>query len=152
MPGVTVINQSGKSLGALISAGNSKYLYEMFGSSGRKGKAYDEVEWLTYSSDGTASALAVRKGKSWCVVVNGKEGPEFDRVVSPKFSPDGKKIVYRARSNGERYVIVANLDGSVIKEHPHYDAIWDVNFTNDGAAVGYGVKQGNELLWKVEKL
>lgn len=151
-PGTTVINQAGKSVGVLMSANNKTFLYEMFRNGGKVGKKYDEVEWLGYSSDGSVSLFAARNGKRWCVVTNGKDGPAFDRVVSPKFSPDGKKIVYRVRDKGERFVVVADLEGNILREHSHYDGVWDVSFAPDGSFVGYGVKKGNELWWKVEKL
>lgn len=151
-PGTTVVNQAGKSVGVLMAANNKTYLYEMFRNGGKIGKEYDEAEWLGYSSDGSVSLFAARNGKRWSVVVNGKNGPAFDRVVSPKLSPDGKKIVYRVRDKGERYVVVADLEGNVLREHPHYNGVWDVSFAPDGSFVAYGVKKGNELWWKVEKL
>lgn len=151
-PGPTVINQSRKTVGVLMSANNTSYLYEIFQNSGKKGKAYDEAEWLTYSSDGACSALTARQGKRWFVVVNGKEGPEFDRVVSPKFSPDGKSLVYRARQDGKRFVVVADAAGNVLRKHPEYEQVFDLQFTADGKSVAYGVKDGKFLAWKVEPL
>jgi len=151
-PVTLVINQAGKSVGVLMSANNTIYLYEMFRNSGRKGNAYDEAEWLVYSSDGAVSALAARKGKSWSVVVNGKDGPKFDRVVSPKFSSDGKYLVYRARKDGKRFVVVADASGKVLRQHSAYEQVFDVQFTSDGKSAAYGVKDGNKLIWKVEKL
>jgi hypothetical protein len=44
------------------------------------------------------------------------------------------------------------LQGRTIREHPHYEAVWDVVFSPDGKSVGYGVKIGQELWWKVEEL
>ncbi len=152
MPGTAVINQAGKSVGVLASANNTVYLYQMFRNSGRKGNAYDEADWLVYSSDGAVSAFSARKGESWFVVVNGKEGPKFDRVVTPKFSPDGKYLVYRARKEGKRFVVVADTNGRTIRKHPDYEMVFPVTFTSDGKSVTYGVKDGNKLIWKVERL
>jgi len=151
-PKTPVINQAGKSVGVLMSANNTVSLYQMFRDSGRKGNVYDEAEWLVYSSDGAVSAFAARKGKSWSVVVNGKEGPKFDRVVTPRFSPDGKFLVYRARKEGKRFVVVADASGAVLRKHRSYEQVFDVQFTSDGKSVAYGVKDGKKLLWKVERL
>lgn len=151
-PGIPVINQAGKSVGVLMSANDSVYLYQMFRNSGRVGNVYDEAEWLFYSSDGALSAFAARKGNRWFVVANGTEGPAFDRVVTPKFSPDGKYLVYRARKEGKRFVVVADASGAVLRRHPAYEQVFDVQFTSDGRSVAYGVKDGKKLIWKVERL
>jgi len=44
------------------------------------------------------------------------------------------------------------LQGRTILEHPHHEAVSDVNFSPDGKLVGYGIKSGQELWWKVEKM
>jgi WD40 repeat protein len=150
--GTTVINQAGKSVGVLLQANDGSHLYEMFGNKGRKGNVYDETEWLVYGSDGTASAFTGRKGKNWFVVTNGVEGPAFDRVVSPKFSPDGRFLVYRARKDGKRFVVVADAAGKVLRQHSAYEQVFDVQFTGDGKSVAYGVKDGQKLMWRVEPL
>lgn len=118
----------------------------------RMGKEYGGIEYPTFSSDGAKVAFTVDSGSKSAVVVNGVEGPLFDKVVTPRFAPDGSRIVYRARNNGERFVVEADLKGRIIREHPHYEAVWDVSFSPDRKSVGYGVKIGRELWWKVEKL
>jgi Tol biopolymer transport system component len=86
------------------------------------------------------------------IVVDGKEGPFFERVVTPHFSPDGKFLVYRARQDNKRFVVVADPSGKIIKRLPSYERVFDTTFTEDGASVAYGVKDGNQIMWKVEKL
>jgi WD40 repeat protein len=86
------------------------------------------------------------------VVVNGVEGAAFDRVISPKFSPNGKYLVYRARKDGKRFVVVAKKGGKIIRQHPAYEQVFDVEFTADGKSVAYGVKDGQKLVWQVESL
>ena len=85
------------------------------------------------------------KGQDWFVVVNGKEGPAFDRVVLPVFSPDGKLLVYRARKEGKRFLVVADTAGKTIKQLPAYEQVFQPVFTGDGKSVAYGVKDGNKL-------
>ena len=103
-----------------------------------------------YSGDSGLHAYAARKGNNWFVVVNGKEGPAFDRVVTPMFSPDGSRLVYRARQDGKRFVVVADANGKVIRQHPAYEQVFPVAFTADGNSVAYGVKDGRKLIWKVD--
>jgi rRNA maturation protein Nop10 len=149
---VPVVNGARGVVGVLLSVPEGVYLYEMFRNSGRVGSLYDEAEWLSYSADGAYSAFAARKGQTWCVVVNGEDGPRFDRVVTPRFSPDGKHLVYRARKDGKRFVVVAEASGAVLREHPSYEQVFDAQFTPDSKAVAYGVKDGKQLAWKVEGL
>ena len=116
------------------------------------GKSYDDAAGVIVSSDGGTSAFIACRGEKCFVVANDSEGPLFDRVVSPKFSPDGKFLVYRVRKDGKRFVVVADSSGKVLQQHPAYEMVFDVSFTADGKSVAYGVKNGQQLLWKVEKL
>lgn len=137
---------------AVSSAGNAAGMHEFFGKDARKGKEYEEAKYLVYNRDGSAYAHAARTGQSWLVVVNGQEGPLFDRVVSPVFTPDGKKLAYRARKDGMRFVVVADTTGKTIKQYPAYEQVFQPVFTSDGKSIAYGVKDGNKLIWKVERL
>lgn len=116
------------------------------------GGTYEEVGRLVFSPDGQHLAFAARKGNKWFLVVNGTEGPGFDIVVTPQFAPDSKSVVYRARSKGERFVVVSDLKGKTVREHPHYESVWQPVFLSEGKYLGYGVKSGQELWWKVEEL
>jgi hypothetical protein len=151
-PRQLLINNAGKFVGALIYDNKSCYLYQMFSNRGKQGNLYDEVENLVYGKYDSSSAFAARKGERWFIVTNGVEGPGFDRVVSPKFSPSGKYLVYRARKEGKRFVVVADASGRILRQLPQYDQIFDVQFTDDGKSIAYGVKDGKQLAWKVERL
>jgi WD40-like Beta Propeller Repeat len=146
-----VIRPDKKAVGVLLISQNRFFLHEAFLNSKEKSKKYDEAVNLTYSSDGRY-AYAARKGQYWFVVVQGKEGPQFDRVVKPVFSADGKYLVYRARKDGKRFVVVADANGRTISQHHAYEQVFQPVFTADGTSVAYGVKDGNKLVWKVEKL
>lgn len=114
--------------------------------------AYEEIGDRAISRKGDLFAYAARRGTSWFVVVNGKEGAPFDKVVSPAFSPDNRFLVYRARKDGKRFMVVSDRTGKVLKQHQSYEMVFPPVFTSDGKSVAYGVKDGQQLVWKVEKL
>lgn len=127
---------------------------------------------LIFSPDGSKIAYAARRGGEqkkmgisggkWMMVVSPakkagevKEGPSYDMVNSPVFSPDGRRIAYRARTgpmdNAKRFIVIADAEtGKVIKESPAGDEIWPPVWSADSKAVGYGTRIGRELWWKVE--
>ena len=153
LPAPPVVRPDGKGVGIIIAANGRYFLYQAFPGDGAKEKnVYDEAGDLTYSRDGSLHAYAARKGSNWFIVVNGKEGPAFDRVIKPLFSPDGKYLVYRARKDGKRFVVVADADGKILRQHAAYEQVFQPVFTADGKSVAYGVKDGSKLIWKVEKL
>ena len=115
-------------------------------------KAYEQIQELVYNRDGTAFAYVAKKNDRWFVVINGVEGPEFDMVVTPKFSPDGSKLIYRARANKKRLVVVADIAKKEHRRHPEYEMVFPTAYAADGKSVAYGVKDGDKLLWKVETL
>jgi WD40 repeat protein len=86
------------------------------------------------------------------LVVDGHESKKYDKVVGPRFAPDNSHIVFRARSEGKRFVVVADKTGKIVKEHPPYEAVWEYKFSPDGKFVGYGVRSGQELWWQVASL
>jgi hypothetical protein len=147
-----VIRPDQKGVGAIMAGSEKVFLHQAFYDDGIKERQYDEIDNLVYSQDGKLRAYAARKGKRWSIVVNGKDGPAFDRVVSPTFSPDGSFLVYRAREDGVRFVVVADANGTTISQHPAYEQVFQPVFTADGTSIAYGVKDGNKLVWKVEKL
>ncbi|MHB8882096.1 MAG: TolB family protein [Thermodesulfovibrionales bacterium] len=129
------------------------YLHQAFYNDGKKSGAYQEAADLVYSSDSRLKAYCVKTAEGWKVICDGLEGPVFERVVTPQFSPDGKYLVYRARAGGKRFVVVMDtLSGKILKKHPMYDRVFETVFTEDGKSVAYGVVDGKQIAWKVEKL
>jgi len=147
-----VVRPDKKSAGMIMSTRTSYYLHQAFYNDGTKKIYYDEASDLAYNNDGSLHAFIARKANKIFVVVNGKEGPAFDQVVAPVFSPDGRKVVYRARKGDKRFIVVADANNRVLRKHPSYERIFDPVFTPDGKSIGYGVKDGDKLIWKVEKL
>lgn len=143
-----VVSRAGKTLQTGLVEG--KVVAYLDGE--RIGKAYDGINDPHFSADGSKIvSVAESRGKNF-VVVNGVEGPPHDKVVTPRFTPDDSRVVYRARTNGERFAVVADLQGRTVREHPHYEAVWELTFSPNGQSVGYGIRKGQELWWKVEKL
>jgi len=151
-PWAPVVRPDSKGAGLVIVGSNGAFMHQAFSDDKIKGNRYKECADLTYSSNGRSHAYVAIKNERFLIVVNGKEGPVFDRVISPQFSPDGKLLVYRARKADKRFVVVADTSGKIIKEHPHYDRVFETAFTEDGKSVAYGVVDGNRIMWKVEKL
>ncbi len=147
-----VIRPDGKATGLILADKDGFFFYQAFASGNRKSKRYQEAAEPVYSSDGKNYAYVAKQGKHVFAVVNGKEGPAFDMVITPAFSPGGDYLVYRARKNGKRFVVVEDADGNVLRRHPVYEQVYQPVFTADGRSVAYGVKDGNKLIWKVEKL
>ncbi|WP_242392757.1 WD40 repeat domain-containing protein [Anaeromyxobacter oryzisoli] len=149
--GPPVVIPGRKAVGVLLaSPDGSVALQELFAERGRGEAPYDEAEGLVYAADGRLHAYAARRGASWFAVLDGKEGPPFDRVVTPVFSPDGRLLAYRARKDGARFVVVAETGGGAVRLHPAYEQVFPVRFTADGSSIAYGVKDGRQLVWKVE--
>ncbi len=147
-----VIRPDKKGAGVIMGDAENVFLHQAFHKGETKENNYVMIEDLVYNKDGTAHAYAALKNNRWRIVVNGNEGPLFDKVVGPVFSPDGKKLVYRARNDGRRFVVIADTAGRTVLQHPAYEQVFQPVFTADGKSVAYGVKDGRKLIWKVEKL
>jgi WD40 repeat protein len=128
------------------------YLHHAFINPARKQNTYQEAASLIYNKQTNQHAYIAKQGKKVFMVVDDKEGPAFDMVVTPMFSPDGSRLIYRARKNGKRFVVVADSSGTVLRQHPEYEQVFETVFTGDGKSVAYGVKDGRKLVWKVEGL
>jgi WD40 repeat protein len=147
-----VIRPDNKGAGMIMSTRTNYYLHQAFFNNGTKKKYYDEAGDLACSKDGSLYAFAARQGKKIFIAVNEKAGPAFDHVTTPVFSPDGRKVVYRARAKDKRFIVVADANGGSLRKHPGYERVFEPVFTADGKSLAYGVKDGDKLVWKVEKL
>jgi Tol biopolymer transport system component len=150
--GLPVVSPDNKRAGVIMASKEGLFLHQAFTKERPEEKRYEEAADLVYSGDSTMQAYTARKGDSWFIVLNGKEGPAFDRVVTPLFSPDNSRLIYRARKEGKRFVVVADNNGNIIKQHPSYEQVFQPVFTADGKSIAYGVKDGPKLVWKVERL
>jgi dipeptidyl aminopeptidase/acylaminoacyl peptidase len=125
---------------------------QSYHDAGSKMKQYGQIAEPVYSTRSSATAYVAMEGGRYFIVLNGKEGPSFDSIVTPMFSPDGSKLVYRAREGAKRFVVVADTAGKEHRRQPGYEMVFPTAFTTDDRSVAYGVKDGNQLVWKVENL
>lgn len=153
-PWPPVIRPDHAGVGLVIVGKTGAFIHEAF--SGQKipvPSTYKECADLAYSRDGRYHAYVAIRNEKFLIVANGQEGPVYDRVISPQFSPDGRFLIYRARQDGMRFVVVADAaTGKILRELPRYERVFETTFTADGQSVAYGVKDGNQIWWKVEKL
>lgn len=147
-----VIMSGGEGVGAIVFSGGKAFYHQFFSDRKKRPARYDEAEGLTVTRSGNEYAYTARKGDRWFVVSNGGEGPGFDRVVSPRFSPDGEHLVYRARQDGRRFVVTTDRKGGNLRRHDSFEQVFDVTFVANGKSVGYGVKDGRRLAWQVAPL
>lgn len=113
---------------------------------------YRECNEVVVSRDGKNHAYVAIRGNTFVLVVNGKEIAGYDRVISPMFAPDGKMLIFRARSDDRRFVVAVDPStGRVLKEYSRYERVFEPLFI-DERTFGYGMKEGNRILWKVESL
>jgi hypothetical protein len=145
------VRPDGKGLAVALVSDGAVALHQPF-SDVPPEQGYEEIEGFTYGGEGAVHAYAARKGERWQLVVNGRPGPEFDRVVDPAFSADGKRFVYRARAAGKRFVVVGDCAEGTTRRFAAHEQVFQARFTGDGWAVAYGVKDGRRLTWKVEPL
>jgi hypothetical protein len=147
------VRPDGGAVAAVVVSSDGVHVREYLSQPRRSVPAGGSAEGLAYSPDGARLAWAAEREGGWVAVVDGKDGPRFDRVVSPMFSPDGRHLVYRARKDGKRFVVVAAAaSGEIVRKHPAYEQAFPVRFTEEGRGVAYGVKDGSTLAWKVEPL
>jgi hypothetical protein len=141
-------------VGVIIGTAVKARLYKAFHKVNRNEQEYSYISDFVASQDGRHHAYVAVKTNDdrRLIVVDGFEGPLFDKIVDPLFSPDGRLLVYRARQSGNRFIVVSDLKGKIIRQHRAYDMVFHQTFTKEGKSVAYGVLDGNDLWWKVETL
>jgi roadblock/LC7 domain-containing protein len=113
---------------------------------------YIEANGLVYNDNCTSFAYTARSANQWILVTSRGTGEPFDKIVTPKFSPDGRFVIYRARSEGKRFIVIADNSGKTVKKIQPFELVYDVIFTEDGKSIAYGVKDGSKLIWRVDPI
>ncbi len=84
------------------------------------------------------------EGGDHFAVIDGVSGPRFDAVYTIVFSPDGKRVGYKARTREKAYVVV--VDGVTSAEYDNAGSITPI-FSPDSKHVAYfGKKDGKYRL------
>ncbi|MFN7182073.1 MAG: TolB family protein, partial [Planctomycetota bacterium] len=78
------------------------------------------------------------KGQKEVAVIDGVESKEYDSVRNFTFSPDGKRVAFKAQKGQKK---VAVIDGV---ESQEYDEVWNVTFSPDGKRVGFFARKGQK--------
>ena len=92
---------------------------------------YDEVSAASVkiSLDGSRVAYAARRGRVWCLVVDGEELAKTAWPVLAYLSPDGRHLAWAERRDDRERVVA---DG---EPHKWYDGIGGIRFCPDGKVV-----------------
>lgn len=94
---------------------------------------FTEIENVTFSQDGKHVAYKATVGQKFTVVLDEKEGKQYDRIDYITFSPNGEKIAYVATLDKKDFVVVNNEEGT------RYDEIRNVVFSPDSKLVAYAI-------------
>jgi hypothetical protein len=87
-------------------------------------------------------------GKKCAQVIVGKAtGPELADIQAPSFHPGGKHWTYRGESLAKFPCVIIN---NRLIEAPGLQGM--PTFTDEGRKVGYGIRQGRDLVWKTVEL
>ena len=120
---------------------------------GYTGPAYTLAGSVAFSSDGGHVAYGARRGDDRFVVVDGREGPQYDYIVSRSLalSSDGRHVAYLATKHEgatRRQFVV--LDG---QEGPQYDYCNDTSMlamSSTGQRVAYEAWKGEKCVVVVD--
>jgi len=108
-----------------------------------EGAALNVLEGIQMNRDGSHLAYLVKGAGSMRMVADGKAGAEFESAFWPRYSPDGKRLVYQARKAGGKQVVV--IDGEV---GPEYDGIMggrgEIVFSADSKHTAYAGQRGDD--------
>ena len=115
---------------------------------GKEGKKYDGVKKPIFSKDSKHIAYSVMKGPKRMVVVDGKEGPEFEMLPAIDiftFGPNDSRIAYIVLKGDKGAVVVDQQEG------PEYDAIilHSLVLSPDGESYAYVASKGDKwfVVW-----
>jgi len=89
---------------------------------------------LNISHDGNQVVWRAKKDKKWVMVVNGEQGPEFDKIEDPTISPDGRHLAYVAHRGKNKLVI---LDGKEHSKEYEFTAGGKLTFSSDSQHLAY---------------
>jgi WD40 repeat protein len=89
-----------------------------------------QTNGLRFSPDSKRLAVVCGEGELFFLIVDGTNGPSYQVLGAPKFSPDGQRLAYGASPRAGKYMLV--VDG---KAGAEYDSISDPVFSPDSKHV-----------------
>lgn len=101
---------------------------------GQEIATYDHIYFPTFSPDGKRLAFTAFKGDKQLVVLDGKEGKQYEYIPDHLiFSPDSKLLAYHAtaQKNTISYVVVGD------KEIGPYDNVGNIIFSADSKEITF---------------
>jgi len=105
---------------------------------------YDHVDGssLVFSPNGELLAYVAQQDKQF-VVLDGKPGPRFDRVIALRFSPGGMRLGYAARNGLNHFLVIDD------QQLGPFDAVSADSpaFSEDGKRVAYAAFKNGQ--WRV---
>ncbi|MDQ3133219.1 MAG: hypothetical protein M3Q76_00230, partial [Acidobacteriota bacterium] len=102
---------------------------------------------IVFSLDGRRVAYVAQRGAKFLVVVDAKEGPEFDniRVGAPSFSPDGRRVAYTAERGDSEFAIVDGVESKL------FDSIYaPPQFSPDSKRVAYVGERARKMFMVID--
>lgn len=93
---------------------------------------FREIREITFSKDGRHVAYEAVVGDKSIVVLDGKEGKQYDNIFDITFSDDGEKLVYIGRLDNKSFII---LNGEEYKREDGH--IRGIAFSPDGNLIAY---------------
>lgn len=115
---------------------------------GKESKKYDGVNRPIFSKDSKHIAYSVMKGPKRMVVVDGKEGLEFEMepaIDTFTFGPNDSRIAYVVLKGHKGVVVVDHQEG------PEYDTIglYNIVLSPDGESFAYAANNGDKwfVVW-----
>lgn len=83
---------------------------ELVIENGKPGPVFAKVALpLLYSPDSSTLVYSAKKSGKWHLVMNGKEGPPYDKISNLRMSSSGKQIQFLARRGNELYQVNQGL-------------------------------------------
>ena len=98
----------------------------------------DASGYPVFSADGQRMAFNAKRPDGFVAVLDGQEGPLFDRIGLLCFRADGH-LAYAARRGQKSFTVI---EGSEPQEHPQYSHVGEPVFSRDGQHTAYWAYDG----------
>lgn len=134
-PGAVVVSEHGQ---AIAYVAEPQSFREVVVANGRPSKVYGGLDagdlvknTLSLSADGSRFGYVVEDGRERYAVIDGRDGPRYQGVGSPVFSPDAKHVAYLATDGSKVFSVVDGKPGL------GFDDRGAPVFSPDGAGAAY---------------